>query len=76
MISYTSNEDDVILGPCIQGERVIMTRSREVSDEYFYFYIGVIEYFKIWISFTNFEFDLLTILNIAPLNFTLIIGVL
>lgn len=48
------------------GERVCITRPKGVSDEYFYFYSGVIEDFKIYIPFTDFESDLLKTLNIAP----------
>lgn len=65
-ISYTGNEEDVVLEPCVVGERVYITRPKGVSDEYFYFYSGVIEDFKIRIHFTNFEPDMLKTLNIAP----------
>lgn len=46
-ISSTKNEKDVMLESCVVGERVCITRSNGVSDEYFYFYSGVIEDFKI-----------------------------
>lgn len=65
-ISSTGNEEDVVLERCVDGERVCITRPRGVSGEYFYFYLGVIEDFKICIPFTYFESDLLKTLNIAP----------
>ena len=46
-------------------ERVCITRPRGVSEEYFYFYSGVIEDFKICIAFIDFESDILKTLNIA-----------
>ena len=55
-----------MLEPCVVGERVRITRPKGVSDEYFYFYSGVIEDFKIRIPFTDFESDLLKTLNITP----------
>lgn len=65
-VSSTGNEDDVILEPCILGERVCVALPREVKDEYFHFYVGVLEDFNIHLPFTDFEFDLLRTLNIAP----------
>lgn len=47
------------------GERVCITRSKGVPDEYFYFYSRVIEDVKICTLFTSFKFDLLKTLNIA-----------
>lgn len=55
-----------MLEPCVVGERVCITQPNGVSDEYFYFYLGVAEDFKIRIPFTEFEFDLLKTINIAP----------
>lgn len=54
-----------MLEPCVVSERVCITRSKGVSDEYFYFYSGAIEDFKICIPFTDFESDLLKTLNIT-----------
>lgn len=68
-ISSTGNEEDVVLEPFVVGERVCITRSRGVSDKYYYFYLEVIQDFKIHIHFTNFESDLLKTLNIAPSQF-------
>lgn len=65
-ISSTRNEEDVVLEPCVVGERVCITRQKGVSDEYFYFYSVVIENFKICIPFVDFESDLPKTLNIAP----------
>lgn len=65
-ISSTGNEEDILLEPCVICERVCITRPRGLSYEYFYFYSGVIEDFKICIPFTKFEFDLLKTLNITP----------
>lgn len=66
LVSSTENEEDVILEPCIDGESVCLTRPKGVFEEYFYFYSGVIEDFKIRTPFTDFEFVLLKTLNIAP----------
>lgn len=63
-ISSTDNEEDVVQEPCVIGERVYITRPRGVSNKYFYFYLAVIEDFKIRIHFTDFESDLLKTLNI------------
>lgn len=65
-VSSTRNEEHVVLEPCMVGERVCITRPKRVSNEYFYFYSGVIKDFKVRIPFTNFEFGLLKTLNIAP----------
>lgn len=64
--SSTRNEEDVILKPCVTGERMCTIRPKEVSDEYFYFYSGVIEDFKVLFPFTDFDSDLLKTRNIAP----------
>lgn len=66
LVSSTRNEEDVILAPCVDSESVCITRPKGVSDEYFYFYSGVIEDFKIRILFTDFESNLLKTLNICP----------
>lgn len=55
-----------MLEPCVVGERVFITRSKGVLDEYFYFNSEVIEDFNIHIPFTDFESDLLKTLNIVP----------
>lgn len=39
-ISSTGNEEDVVLGPCVVGEGVCITRPKGVSNKYFYFYSG------------------------------------
>lgn len=53
-VSSIGNEDNVILEPCILGERVCIVRPRGVKNEYFHFYVGVLN---------DFEFDLLRALN-------------
>lgn len=55
-----------MLEPYVAGERVCITRSYEVPDEYFYFYSWIIEDFMICIPFTYFKSDLLKTLNVAP----------
>lgn len=65
-ISSTGNEEDVVLEPCVFGERVCITRPKGELDEYFYFYSVVTKDFKIHIPFTTFEFDLFQTLNISP----------
>lgn len=65
-VSSTGNEDDVILEPCILRECVCIDLPRGVKDEYFYFYVGVLEDFNIHIPFTDFESDLLKTLKIVP----------
>lgn len=65
LVSLNGNED-VILTHCVDGESVFITWPKRVSDEYFYFYSGVIEDFKIRIPFTDFVSSLLKTLNIAP----------
>lgn len=59
LVSSTGNEEDVILEPGVTSERMCIIRPKEVSDEYFYFYSGIIEDFKIRFPFTDFEYDLL-----------------
>lgn len=41
-------------------------RPKEVLDEYFYFYLGVIEDFKFRFPFTDFQPGLLKTLSISP----------
>lgn len=65
-VSFTGNEEDIILEPRVTGEKVCTIRPKEVSGEYFYFYSGVIEEFKVHFPFTDFKSDLLITLNIAP----------
>ncbi|KAI5399032.1 hypothetical protein KIW84_064412 [Lathyrus oleraceus] len=65
-ISSTRNEDDVVLEPCIPRERVCIVHPKGVKDEYFHFYDGVLDNFKIHLPFTDFESDLLRTLNISP----------
>lgn len=50
----------------MDGEGVCISMPKGVSDEYFYFYSGVIEDFKVCIPFIDFESHLLKTLNIAP----------
>lgn len=64
--SSTRNEYDVILEPCILGERVCIVSPSGVKDEYFYFYVSVLEDFKIHIPFSDFESNLLITIKIAP----------
>lgn len=64
-ISSTSKEEDVVLEPCILDERVCITWPTELLGDCCYFYFGVIEDFNICIPFTDFESDLLKILNTA-----------
>lgn len=59
------NEECVGLEPCVVSERVYITHPKGVSDEYFYFYSGVIMDFKVRIPFNNFELKLLKALNIS-----------
>lgn len=66
LVSSTRNEENVVLEPCVVGERVCITRPKGVFDEYFYFYLGVIEDFKVRVPFIDFEFDLLKTLYISP----------
>lgn len=42
-----------------------MAHPRGVKDEYFHFYVKVLEDFKIHLPFNDFEFDLLKTLNVA-----------
>lgn len=66
LVSTTENEEDIILEPCVKSEMVCTIRPKEVSYEYFHFYSGVIEDFKVRFPFTDFEFVLLKTLDIAP----------
>lgn len=43
-----------------------IVRPRGVKDEYFHFYVEVLEDFNIHLPFTDFEFDLLKTINTAP----------
>lgn len=65
-IYSTGNEEDVVLEPYVDGERVCITRPKGVAGKYFYFYSRVIEDFNICIPFTNFESNLLKTLNVTP----------
>ena len=58
-ISSTGSEDDVILESCGPKERVCILRPKSVSEEFFYFYPGILEDFSICIPFTDFEVDVL-----------------
>lgn len=64
--SSIGNKEDVVLEPSVVRERVCITRSNGVPNEYFYFYLGVIEDFKICIPSTDFESDLLKTINVVP----------
>lgn len=65
-VSSTRNKEDVVLEPCVVGERVCITRPKGVYDEYFYFCSGVTDDFKVLIPFIDYEHDYLKTLNIAP----------
>lgn len=65
-ISPTRNEEDVILGTCGEGEAVCLYRLQGGEGEFFYFYIGLLEDFKIQFPFSDFVSELLTTLNIVP----------
>lgn len=65
-ISSTGNKEDVVLEPWKNAERVCIFRPGGVADDHFYFYIGVLEDSKIHIPFSDFEAELLIVLNIAP----------
>lgn len=65
-ISFTGNEDDIVLVSCIPGEHFCIGLPRGVNDEYFHLYAGVLEDFKVCLTVTNFESDLLKTLNISP----------
>lgn len=65
-VSSTRNKDNVILEPCIPGERVCIACPRGVKEEYFHVYTGVLEDFNIHPPFIDFEFDILKTLNVAP----------
>lgn len=64
-ISFTGNEDDVVLEPCISRGHVCIVRPVGVKDKYFHFYVGVLQNFKIHLPSTNFESNLLRTLKIA-----------
>lgn len=54
-VSSIGNEDNVILEPCIQGECVCIARPKGVKNEYFHFYVKVLEDFNIHIPFIDFN---------------------
>lgn len=64
----TGNKEDVILETCEEGETVCLFHPKGVDEEYFYFYLGVLDNLKIKILFSDFEAGLLTTLNIAPVQ--------
>lgn len=55
-VSSTGNEDDVTMESCIPRECVCIARPKGVKEEYFHFYVGVMEDFNIPLPFTDFEF--------------------
>lgn len=46
-LSSIGNEEDMILEPCVDGERVCIYHPRGVLDELFYLHIGILEDLKI-----------------------------
>lgn len=46
-------------------DKINMRLPKGMEDEYFYFYIGVIEEFGICIPLTLLEFDILNIVNVS-----------
>lgn len=67
-VSSTRNEEDVILEVCEESEVVCLFHPKGVGEEFFYFYLRVLDNFKIHFPFTDFEADILTTLNIAPVQ--------
>lgn len=61
-ISSTGNEDDFILEPCLPI-RVCISHPKGVKDEFFHFYVGELEDFKIRLPFSDFEVVILKIIN-------------
>lgn len=67
-ISSTGNEEDVILDLCEEGEVVCLFRLKGVDNESFYFYLSLLDNFWIQFPFTGFEVELLTAVNVSPVQ--------
>lgn len=65
-ISSSGNYDDILLEPCIPGECVSISRPKCMKDEFFNFYVRVLENFKIRLPFSDFEADILKTTNVVP----------
>jgi len=65
-ISATENEEDVVVTPCDEGERICDQRPEGIVDESFLMYMAVFEEFGVKIPFTTFKMDVLKFLNVAP----------
>lgn len=64
-ISFTRNDEDVVLEVCGEGEVVCLFRPKAVDEELLYFYLGVLDDFKMQLPFTYFNVDLLTTMNMT-----------
>lgn len=60
-ISSIGHEEDVIVTPCIPGEKVCIQCPKGVKDEMYHMYAAVLEEFRVKIPFTPFEMDVLRV---------------
>ncbi|GAU32940.1 hypothetical protein TSUD_153570 [Trifolium subterraneum] len=60
------NEEEIVVDPV--GEDELVTTVNTVEPHYFYMYGSVIQTFNLWFPLTQFEGDVLRILNVAPLG--------
>lgn len=65
-ISSIGHEEDVIVTPCIPGEKVCIQCPKGVKDEMYHMYAAVLEEFKVKIPFTPFDMDVLKFVNMTP----------
>lgn len=55
----------MILEPCVEGEKGLMRRAHGVEVKYFYFYTLMIVNFKVDVSLTIFQINILKAMNVA-----------
>ncbi|GAU40770.1 hypothetical protein TSUD_26500 [Trifolium subterraneum] len=63
-VSSEGNEDRIILDPVAEGEFVTTVNKRE--PHYFYMYTHVLQTLNFWLPFSNFECQMLRVMNVAP----------
>jgi hypothetical protein len=63
-VSGEGDEDRIILDPVAEGEFVTNVNERE--PHYFYMYTHVLQTLNFWLPFSNFECQMLRVMNVAP----------
>ncbi|GAU27966.1 hypothetical protein TSUD_146840 [Trifolium subterraneum] len=63
-VSCEGDKDHIILDPVAEGEFVTTVNERE--PHYFYMYTHVLQTLNFWLPFSNFECQMLRVMNVAP----------